>query len=196
MMAERPNVFISYSHKDEVWKDRVVAHLRVLEMEGALDVWDDRRIGAGHDWRPEIEQAIERAKIAILIVSKDFLTSKFIREQELTKILAGRTEGRLRVIPLIAEPCAWQAVSVLKGIQARPRDGRALSAGSAHQIDADLTDLAVEVVSGLQPSGAGSPSVLESAQPSGVARSTWVLAWVSGSGLLAGLLTIAAGTGS
>ena len=99
MMAERPNVFISYSHKDEVWKDRVVAHLRVLEMEGALDVWDDRRIGAGHDWRPEIEQAIERAEIAILIVSKNFLTSKFIREQELTKILAGRTEGRLRVIP-------------------------------------------------------------------------------------------------
>ena len=52
-----PSIFISYSHKDEEWKDRVVTHLRVLEMEGMLDVWDDRRIEAGDDWKPEIEKA-------------------------------------------------------------------------------------------------------------------------------------------
>ena len=45
-----PSIFISYSHKDEEWKDQVVMHLRVLEMEGMLDVWDDRRIEAGDDW--------------------------------------------------------------------------------------------------------------------------------------------------
>ena len=50
-----PSIFISYSHKDEEWKDRVVTHLRVLEMEDMLDVWDDRRIEAGDDWFPEIE---------------------------------------------------------------------------------------------------------------------------------------------
>ena len=57
MATARPAVFISYSHLDEDWKDRLVSHLRVLEREGELDVWDDRRIGAGEDWRPEIEQA-------------------------------------------------------------------------------------------------------------------------------------------
>jgi tetratricopeptide (TPR) repeat protein len=40
-------VFISYSHKDEVWKDRLVKHLTVLAKQGRLDIWDDRRIGAG-----------------------------------------------------------------------------------------------------------------------------------------------------
>ena len=59
-----PTVFISYSHKDEEWKNRVVTHLRVLEMEDMLDVWDDRRIESGDDWRPEIEQAISRAVIS------------------------------------------------------------------------------------------------------------------------------------
>ena len=42
-----PSVFISYSHKDETWKDRLVTHLGVLQREGLLDTWDDRQIGAG-----------------------------------------------------------------------------------------------------------------------------------------------------
>lgn len=48
-----PTVFISYSHKDEEWKDRLVTHLSVLERAGLLDVWDDRRIEAGADWYAE-----------------------------------------------------------------------------------------------------------------------------------------------
>ena len=39
-----PTVFISYSHKDEKWKNRLVTHLGVLEKEGLLDLWDDRKI--------------------------------------------------------------------------------------------------------------------------------------------------------
>ncbi|MGB7875532.1 MAG: hypothetical protein WBL25_14200 [Anaerolineales bacterium] len=45
-----PSVFISYSHKDEKWKDCLVTHLGVLEQEGILDIWEDRRIEAGDDW--------------------------------------------------------------------------------------------------------------------------------------------------
>src|SRR5271157_6090041 len=37
-------VFISYCHADEAWKDRVVSQLRVLEQEKLLSVWDDHRI--------------------------------------------------------------------------------------------------------------------------------------------------------
>ena len=146
MTIARPRVFISYSHQDEDWKDRLVSHLSVLEREGALDVWNDQRIAAGEDWRPEIEQAIANATIAILIISKDFLTSKFIREHELTRILARRSRRELRVIPVIAEPCAWQAVEALQGIQARPRHGRPLSAGSEHQVNTDLSALALEIL--------------------------------------------------
>ena len=43
-----PTVFISYSHKDEEWKDRLVTHLGVLQQQGLLDLWDDRRIERGH----------------------------------------------------------------------------------------------------------------------------------------------------
>ncbi len=64
-----PSVFLSYSHKDEVWKDRLRTHLGVLEKQGLLETWDDRRIGAGSDWFEEIQAAMARASVAVLLIS-------------------------------------------------------------------------------------------------------------------------------
>lgn len=150
-------------------------------------MWDDRRIPAGDDWPQSIEEAIAQAQVAILIVSKHFLTSKFIRERELTRILKARSEGGLRVIPLIAEPCAWQEVRALRNIQAWPRDGRPLSAGDHHRIDADFVELAVAVKNGLDR--VGPPALVDQRT---APRSSWLIAWLAGSGVLAALLTAAA----
>lgn len=67
--------FISYSHQDEAWKDHLLSHLNVLAGEG-LEVWDDRRIAAGDDWLPEIERAIAACDVAVLLISRHFLTFK------------------------------------------------------------------------------------------------------------------------
>src|SRR5262249_30019560 len=90
LQMPRPAVFVSYSHQDERWKDRLVQQLRVLEPEGDFEVWDDRRIAAGSDWLPEIEQAMHRAVAAVLLISADFLTSKFILSQEVPRLLERR----------------------------------------------------------------------------------------------------------
>ena len=145
MGSNRPSVFISYSHADEVWKDRVVKQLRVLEPEGNFEVWDDRRIVAGDDWYPAIERALTEARAAILLISDDFLTSRFILGEEVPRLLKRRQEAGLRVIPLIVWPCPWQRVSWLKCIQSRPTDGRPLAKGNEYQIREDLADLVAEV---------------------------------------------------
>jgi hypothetical protein len=44
-----PTVFISYSHQDEKWKDRLLTQLGVLQQQSILALWHDRRIGAGAD---------------------------------------------------------------------------------------------------------------------------------------------------
>jgi tetratricopeptide (TPR) repeat protein len=136
-----PTIFICYSHKDKSWKERLVTQLGVLD----VDVWDDRRIAAGADWLPEIEQAIGRASVAILLISADSLTSDFIRHEEVPRLLERRRGEGLRVIPLIVRPCAWQKVKWLSPIQARPRDGRPLSGCTKHQYEQHLADLAEEV---------------------------------------------------
>jgi hypothetical protein len=138
-------VFISYSHKDEEWKDRLVTQLSVLEVEDILHIWDDRKIQVGDKWNQKISDAMEDARIAILLISADFLISKFIRSEEVPKLLARQEQEGLRVVALIVRPCAWKLVPWLAEIQVRPKDGRPLSAGSNNQIDQDLADLVTEI---------------------------------------------------
>ena len=146
-----PSVFISYSHKDEAWKDRLVTHLGVLQSQDLLDLWNDRRIGAGQDWHQEIEQAMAAASVAVLLVSANFLTSKFILGEEVPRLLQRRNKEGLRILPIIVRPCAWQTVGWLSRMQARPKDGRPLSSGDENQIDADLAAMAQEVYALLKP---------------------------------------------
>src|SRR3972149_1914097 len=100
----KPIVFISYSHKDEEWKNRLVSHLGVLQSEGHLDIWDDRRIETGVDWYPEIQKAIDAASVAILLISADFLTSKFILREEVPRLLERREKDGLHIFPVIVKP--------------------------------------------------------------------------------------------
>ena len=138
----KPTIFISYSHKDEEWKDRLVTHLGVLHN---LEIWDDRRIAGGDDWLPEIEKAINKTQIAVLMISANFLTSKFILGKEIPALMQRRQKDNLRVMPMIVKPCAWQTVDWLSPINARPKDGRPLSGGNEHQIDTDFAAFATEI---------------------------------------------------
>ena len=148
-----PTVFISYSHKDEAWKDRLVTHLGVLQQECLLDLWDDHRIGAGEDWYQEIQEAMNAASVAVLMVSANFLDSKFIRQEEVPRLLERRKEEGMRIFPVIITPCGWDEVNWLTGIQVRPRDGEPLSAGNEHQIDVNLVAIAKEIKSMISRSG-------------------------------------------
>lgn len=141
-MPGAPLVFISYSHADEAWKERLGTQLRVLQLHGGLAVWDDRRIEFGDDWRPDIDQALVSARVAILLISARFLTSKFINDVEVPRALRRRAEEGLRVVPVIAEPCLWQDVAWLSRMQAYPRDGRPLAGMSPYAADMALVALA------------------------------------------------------
>jgi hypothetical protein len=121
----KPIIFISYSHKDETWKDQLVTQLKVLS--DRLDVWDDRKIQLGTDWYPAIEKAINEADAAILLVSADFLTSQFILNKEIPKLLERREKDGVFVFPLIISDCQWQRVERIGKIQARPKDVKPLS---------------------------------------------------------------------
>ena len=137
-------IFISYSHQDEAWKERVVRHLRVLEPVD-VDTWDDRRIAAGTGWEEEIGNAIATCDVALLLISAHFLTSRFILGQEVPPLLQRREEQGIRVIPVIVSPCVWDRIPWLKSIQARPKDGKPLSGMSGHDADAALAALAEEI---------------------------------------------------
>ena len=87
---ERRHVFISYSHADRAWVERLKRMMAPL-LRGSgqeLRLWDDSRIEAGMKWREEIETALAEAKVALLLVSDAFLASEFVMGQEVPKLLA------------------------------------------------------------------------------------------------------------
>jgi hypothetical protein len=98
-------VFVSYSHKDKKWLERICDHLRPLERDGRLVVWDDRKIKAGVDWRTEIAGALRDCSCAVLLVSSHFLASDFCVNDELPELLDAAATRGLSIFPLMLSPC-------------------------------------------------------------------------------------------
>lgn len=122
------DIFISYSHKDEAWKDALRQQLQVLQLHTEFAIWDDRQIEVGASWLPAIENAIAQARVAILLVSSDFLASEFVTRQEIPKFLQRREQEGLRIVPVLVRPCAWKTVPWLASLQGAVKDNKPLSA--------------------------------------------------------------------
>jgi len=138
-------VFISYSHKDEAWKDRLVTQLKVLEIEGFYQSWDDRKIEPGSDWFQQIETALNRARVVVMLISAHYLTSQFITDVEIPRILERRSVEGVVVLPVIVSPCSWKKVQWLSSMQVMPKDGAELAAMNPHEIDRVLAAVAQKV---------------------------------------------------
>lgn len=140
-----PTVFVSYSHRDESARSALASHLGVLMREGLLESWDDQRIAGGDDWKIEIEGPLSTARVAVLLVSADFLNSDFVRSVEVPRLLARRQKEGLRVIPIIIRPCVWKALPWLASIQVRPKKGTPILGLSPIEQEAAWADIAEEI---------------------------------------------------
>jgi len=132
-----PKIFVSYSHKDESFKDELVTMLAGLQRRGVIDTWQDRRIESGAEWFDAIHNAMKECNMALLLVSPDFVASRFIQEKELAHLFQRRVEEGLRVVPIIVRPCLWQSEPVIKDLQALPKDGKPVISFSKENGDRD-----------------------------------------------------------
>ena len=140
--TEKPGVFISYSHQDEDWKDRLKIQLKVLEQLGTLEVWDDRKIDPGGAWFEDIGKVMASAKAAICMISAPYLASDFCVKEEIPYLLQQMEEQGLILVPVLIRPCPWSEVPWLKRLQMIPRDGVTVASLEANEQDQVFSDLA------------------------------------------------------
>lgn len=131
--AKRMSVFVSYSHADATFLSRLRAHLRPIERENRIDIWSDQRLLAGDDWRANIRRAIHGCRVAVILVSADFLASEFINSDELPSLLhEARTRGAT-IVPVVVKPCRFARDPLLSKFQAANDPARPLSSLSVDE---------------------------------------------------------------
>ena len=120
-------LFYSYSHEDEDLRDKLEIHLSLLQDQGVIRDWHDRRIGAGTEWEGAIDENLHDAEIILLLVSADVLASRYCRDVEIRKAMERYEAGAARVIPVILRPVDnWQSAPFGK-LQALPKNGKPIT---------------------------------------------------------------------
>ena len=102
----RDEVFICYAHANKEWKDRIRTHLQPHERYFNITVWSDEKILPGEDWEDEIKGALRRAKVAILLLTPEFLSSNYIHDEELPDIMLASTTDELVILWFPVSPSA------------------------------------------------------------------------------------------
>jgi TIR domain len=133
------HIFYSYSHEDEKFRVVLEKHLKLLERQGTIAGYHDRKIGAGQEWKRAIDQQLEEAQVILLLVSSSFLASDYCWDVETTRAIERHDRREATVIPIILRPCVWHQASFGK-LQALPKDGKAITSWKIR--DAAWTDVA------------------------------------------------------
>ena len=106
-------IFVSYSRKDEEWAKRFQDALGgVYKTKFELSI--DTKIAPSEEWPQRLDDFIQEAHIALLLVSPRFAQSSFIAENELPKILRLYRNGVMSIFWVPIERVPEQTLKALK----------------------------------------------------------------------------------
>ena len=120
------DIFCAYSHEDEELRNQLGNHLSSLERQKLIKVWHDRKIGPGKEWEEEIDENINTARIILLLVSSDFISSDYCYNVEMRRAMERHEAEDARVIPIMLRPVDWEGTPFSK-LQALPRDAKSVT---------------------------------------------------------------------
>ena len=112
------NYFLSYAHDDQPDVDRFLNVLNPQLASAAgyhFTRWMDRdNILPGENWKAEIDGALAGCGFGLLLVSPQFLASRFITKEELPALLA-----KPMLVPVMLHPVLFDGTMDLKGLAER-----------------------------------------------------------------------------
>lgn len=119
-------LFISYSHKDEPYREALEERLAMLKRNNIVSVWHDRKILAGDDWKDQIDGNLESADIILFLISSSFLASDYCFDVEVKKAMEKHNAGTAKIIPIVVRACDWHECEFSR-FQAVPKDAKPIA---------------------------------------------------------------------
>jgi len=148
--TKRDRIFISYSHNDTEWLNKLLTVLTPAIDAGAIPKpWTDEEIKPGEKWRDKIEEALKSAKVAVLLVSQNFLASDFIKKEELPSLLKDAEKEGVKIIWVLVNSCGYK-YTALKELQAAHKVSQPLALLPTPEQDRILNEICDEIVAAME----------------------------------------------
>mgnify|MGYP006101560803 FL=1 len=138
------NIFFAYSREDSDLRERLDKHLSGLKRRNYINTWFDGQIEAGTEWEKEIDFALSKADIILLLISADFIASDYCFDVEMKKAISRHEKGDAVIIPIILHPCDWSDLPFSK-IQGLPQNGKAITSENWKSPEFALSEIAKSI---------------------------------------------------
>jgi hypothetical protein len=118
--------FISYSHKDESYLQKLQTALAQIKRQGILQDWTDHNIDVGDRFNQKINKELNASQLFIALLSPDYIASNYCYEKEFQQAQLLEVETKIKIIPIICRPCDWKNTP-FAAFKALPKDGKPIS---------------------------------------------------------------------
>jgi hypothetical protein len=94
-------VFVSYARRDSPFVERLVTDLA----SHGIQLWWDRNLAGGENWREAIEQVLAEARIVLFVASEASASSEWVRQETFAALRSGTV-----VLPVIVDDAGPAAI--------------------------------------------------------------------------------------
>ncbi|MEO5644145.1 MAG: hypothetical protein ABIQ40_04280 [Bacteroidia bacterium] len=120
-ISKEYNVFISYMHRDEIYKNELKEHLIGLVKVGVIKKLTEKVVLDNYNLEPSINQYLKEANIVLFLVSSAFISSNYTSNTEILNVIEKHNKKIIIIVPIIARSCDFSSLPLFN-YEVLPKD--------------------------------------------------------------------------
>ena len=126
-------IFISYSHKNMKYKEKLLTSLEALRQSYNIEPWHDGEIKAGKNIDNSVKQALLKSNVILLLITDNYLASYYCMKVELEEAIKREREGKCIVIPVMFQESVLSETLEFFKHNRVPEDGKPIATSFKNQ---------------------------------------------------------------